>query len=889
MQIDHGGDQSLSLAERDWRAALDRAPGVFAISDADGILLANRALAAFAGFEDPSALLGTPLASLFVADRAPDIAAALRATLGSRAAQGPFVARLANGAAEFAFMLGFGLFEGAPCTLLIGRDVLELRRATEEAQRHDALYRRLADHTEDLVIVCDDQMRVVYASPSHERLLSVRPQDLVGRPMDEARLVVARDGLHANPADLHRLRAEGAEPTECAQSIVGRDGKVITLEARTRRVTGPGGRPEYVFIARDVTSRRAAADALRASDQRYQSLATTVPVVVLRTDAGGHCLFMNERWRELTGQPVEEALGFGYFDVLEPEERDALRRAFARARRRGESILLHLRFTRRDGDPRWGRLQSAPELAPDGVILGWVGSITDVTDLKHAEQALALEQERTRIALDAAQVVRWEYDLASRRLTFSSDADRVLGVDPAALARHQSGWRHSCHPEDQARLQRDVAAMLEVGELRTELRVGGNDAEPAWLSVRGRFELADDGTRKRAVGVLANITLAKRAALQREAFEKKLQESQRLESLGLLAGGVAHDFNNLLAGILGNAELALETLGDGAPAARLIEDLRDAALRAADLTRQILAFTGRRPIAYEAIDLGAIAEEIPRLVAPALLASGQLRVETPPGMIVEGDATQLRQVVMNLITNARDALPPEGGAIDVRVFADAGNVVCLEVRDTGRGMTAETRARIFDPFFTTKETGRGLGLAVVHGVVRAHGGEVTVESELGIGTSVRIALPRSARASQPEPPPPPAAHEHESALVLVVDDEPAVANVAARILVSAGMRAEIAHDGNEALATLARRGSEIHLVLLDLTLRGESGVALLPKLRAISPALPVLLTSGYSGDDALERLAPGDVSGFLAKPFRARDLIDQVEKALRHASDLART
>ncbi len=888
MQVGRDGDRSLTLAERDWRSALDTAPGVFAICDASGILLANRALAAFAGCKDPRALIGVPLASLFAPERAKPIEAGIAATVSSREPQGPFVATLANGAAELAFALGFGLFDGTPCVLLIGRDLLELRRATEAARRQSALYLRLADHTEDLVVVCDEQMRVVYVSPSCERLLAARPEALVGNPMADVRRLFSRDGIHPKPADLDRLRVEGVEPAARTYEMVGANGVAVTLEARGRRVPGPDGRPEYLFTARNVTAQHTAAEALRASEQRYEHLAEAVPVVVLRTDAGGHCLYMNERWRDLTGQSPGHARGFGYFDVLEPKERDALRRAFARARRQGEGILQTLSFAHRSGDTRWGRLQSAPERAADGAVLGWVGSITDITDLKRAEQALASQQERTRIALEAAQVAHWEYDLATEQLSFSPDAERMLGLGRGVLVRDGSNSRELWHSEDRMRLERDIAALLEAGELRTELRVGRSDGDMAWLSVRGSFELAEDGTRRRVVGIVTNITAAKRAELEREAFEKKLHESQRLESLGLLAGGVAHDFNNLLSGILGNAELALDAVGASAPSARLIEDLRDAALRAADLTRQILAFTGQRPIAHEAIDLGAIAEEIPRLLAPALLTTGQLRVDAAKGMLVEGDATQLRQVVMNLITNARDSMPPEGGAIDVRVQAEGSFGVLLEVRDTGRGMSAETRARIFDPFFTTKETGRGLGLAVVHGVVRAHLGEVAIESALGAGTTVRVVLPRSLRASQPVPLPLPASEVRKCALVLVVDDEPAVANVAARIIVSAGMRAEIAHDGAEALAILARRGNEVHLALLDLTLRSESGVALLPKLRALAPALPVLLTSGYSGDDALERLAPGDVSGFLAKPFRARELIEQVERALSQASEATR-
>ncbi len=876
-------ERRLSLVETDWRAALEAAPGVFAVCDARGIQVANRALLTFLGADAPSDLHAVPIASHFAPEDGPRVVAAIAAVLATRQASGLHVARLATGAAQLAFSLGYGTFEGAPAAVLIGRDVLELQRANEEARRSDALYRRLADNTEDVVAVCDDSLHVVYASPSCERVLGIAPAQLVGRAWRDVQREVLGPGADEYLKKLTPIW-NGSMPTlHGAVVLRGSDGREVPIEAEARRVAGPNGRAEYVFVGRDVTAQHAAAKAQRESERRFRQLAQTVPVVVLRTDAEGRCTYMNQRWRDLTGQVPEDAHGFGYFHALEPSERDLLRKAFAGAVRDRAGILLTLRFTAARGEARWGRLESAPEQGPGGEIVGWVGSITDVTDLKSAEAALAAEQARTRDALEAAQAARWEYDLASDRLEWSPDAERVLGIPAGALPHDRASAVAAWHAGDRSQLEQRVAAVASEGDFRGELRASSGGEAPIWLSARGRLERDASGTPVRVVGITQNVSARKRAEAEHAALEEALRNAQRLESLGLLAGGVAHDFNNLLTGILGNAELALETVPPESRPARLLTDLRDAALRAADLTHQILTFTGNRPLERAPVDLGALAAETVRLMAAGLPPRAKIALDARGGVVVEGDATQLRQVVLNLIANARDALPEAGGNIAVRVRAERERAE-LVVEDDGRGMSAETRDRMFDPFFTTHELGRGLGLAVVHGSVRAHGGEIAVESELGAGTRVVVELPLSQRAVAAPPPEARAKLGTGRGRVLIVDDEPSVARVAAHVLGSAGFEAQVVHDGAAAIASLEAARGELALVLLDLTLRGESGAALLPKIRACAPGVPVVLMSGYATQDVRARLAPNEVAGVLAKPFRATELLGQVEAALASAA-----
>jgi signal transduction histidine kinase/ActR/RegA family two-component response regulator len=386
-------------------------------------------------------------------------------------------------------------------------------------------------------------------------------------------------------------------------------------------------------------------------------------------------------------------------------------------------------------------------------------------------------------------------------------------------------------------------------------------------------------------------------------LEQRLQETQKLESLGLLAGGVAHDFNNLLVGILGNASLVLEDLGDRPDAQARVRQLVSAARRAAELTRQLLAYSGRGRFVITTVDLSALVRELTDLLRTSLPERASLQLQLGAvGPYIEGDATQIRQVVLNLITNAADALGDDGGTIraSVRVVEHdaeslgraygrsdlaAGRYVHLEVADTGRGMDEETRSRMFEPFFSTKDTGHGLGLAATLGIVRAHRGAVKVYSEPAQGTTVQVLLPEvegepSAPWAMASPLPP---EPGRAATVLVVDDEEVVRSLARAVLERAGHAVLEAADGHRALRILAEDPARIDLVLLDLTMPGMSGTDCLRELRALRSDLPVLLSSGYNEQDTIARVAGRGLAGFLQKPYTASALISAVDQAIEQA------
>lgn len=385
---------------------------------------------------------------------------------------------------------------------------------------------------------------------------------------------------------------------------------------------------------------------------------------------------------------------------------------------------------------------------------------------------------------------------------------------------------------------------------------------------------------------------------ERNRIEEQLRHTQKLESLGVLAGGVAHDFNNLLTGILGNSSLALENVGPNHPNRALLEEVMRAAERAADLTRQLLAYAGKGRFVMRTLDLSDLVREISGLVQTSLPKQAQLRLQLSddlPG--IDADPGQLQQIVMNLVINGAEAIGPEGGSVLVRTgvqevdshyistmssageLLKPGRYVLLEVHDTGSGMTETTLAKIFDPFFTTKFAGRGLGLSAVSGIVRAHHGALKVYSKPGQGTTFKV-LFRASTNQVAHVARPMKRELNGAGTVLIVDDEEIVRVTAKHTLERYGYRIMVANDGVTALEAYRDQPDLVSLVLLDLTMPVMSGEETLRRLQILNPKVKVLLSSGYNEIEAVQRFAGKGLAGFIQKPYTAAGLAEKVREAL---------
>ncbi len=521
-------------------------------------------------------------------------------------------------------------------------------------------------------------------------------------------------------------------------------------------------------------------------------------------------------------------------------------------------------------------------------------------ELERANAELKNHRELLLEAQRVGQIGSWEFLPESGEASWSEGLDRILGFEPGVIAPSHDRFEALVHPDDRSARLAALADGLPTGEpFSYQFRIVRADGEERLLSIRAQATLAADGTLLRVLGTAQDLTEAKRAEDERRQFEARLQESQRLESLGMLAGGIAHDFNNLLVGVLGNAILALEELPPDSRARARIADVELAARRAGDLTRQILAYSGKGSFVVEPVDLVGLVEEMGHLMEAVVSKNVLLEYGFGPERpVIEADATQLRQVVMNLIVNAAEASGSEHGRITVRagvVSADReylesfvlgenaaeGDYGYLEVSDTGAGMSPSTLVSIFDPFYSSKGAGRG----GVSGSLGSSGSFEPTGAQSGSRASSAKAR-RSWRYCRSHAPVPlrvqniPSPRSHASGTILVVDDERVIREVTQAMLVRAGFTVLTCSDGEEAVVLFQERDAEIDAVVLDLMMPGLSGDEVLRSLRAIRPDLPVVVSSGYTAH-ALDGLvdAVGEVA-FLQKPYTVLELVGTVQKEL---------
>ena len=517
-----------------------------------------------------------------------------------------------------------------------------------------------------------------------------------------------------------------------------------------------------------------------------------------------------------------------------------------------------------------------------------------------AEAAGRQSSETLSLALEASQMGTWDWDILTGRLGWSDRCCEIFGV-PAGEPLDYERFLSVLHPEDRDRIDDAVKRTLaEHTPYDMEFRAVQSDGSIRWVASKGRaFYDEATGQPVRMAGTALDITQRKDAEQERERVEKKLREAQKLESLGVLAGGIAHDFNNLLTGVLGTASLARMDSPGNSPILPYLDDIEEAATRAADLCKQMLAYAGKGRFVIQEVDLSAIVSETTHLLQSSIGKSVVLGLDLAEGLpAVSGDATQLRQIVMNLVINASEAIGARSGTVSVttrlvhayRALLNAsptepelpeGGYIHLQVADTGSGMPPETLARIFDPFFTTKFTGRGLGLAAVLGIVHGHKGTLKVASEPGQGTVFDILLPCAAEPAAPRAKPDAGPHPWRgSGTVLLVDDEHTVRVVTGRMLEAMGFTVITANDGREAVERFRAEGAGIRAVLLDLTMPHLDGEGAFRELRALHPEVRVLLMSGYNEHEAMSRFIGKGLAGFLQKPFKSESLRARLEEIL---------
>ncbi len=592
-----------------------------------------------------------------------------------------------------------------------------------------------------------------------------------------------------------------------------------------------------------------------------------------------------------------------FMDCVHPDDRAGVERTVKDALAQSMPYHFEHRIIRPDGQVRTVIERAELIKDPSGRIIQLQGTVQDITDRKRIEDNLDAERNLLAGLISSLPDIIFVKDAQGRFVRVNNPeffgarkVEEIIGKTDADLLPAELA----------ATYQADDRRVMESGELlfNREEPFVAPDGERRWMLTTKAPWRDSDGKVIGLFGISRDITQRRQRDEERLNMERKFQETQKLESLGVLAGGIAHDFNNLLTGILGNTSLARMDLPPESPVQPYLEQIEVSSQRAADLCRQMLAYSGKGRFVIQRLDLSALVQETTHLLSLSISKKSVLHFkladDLPPVM---GDATELRQIVMNLVMNASEAIGERSGNITIRTgtleataeylarLAGAGSAapgrhVVLEVTDDGCGMTPEVQARIFDPFFTTKFTGRGLGLAAVLGIVRGHKGALEVTSIVGKGTTFRLLLPAATPLPREATTVRTPRQWRASGTVLVVDDEGPVRAVAARMLRSIGFDVLVADDGIQALDAFRAHSRNITVVLMDLTMPRMDGEEAFRELRKLNGAIPILLMSGFSEPAAAGRFVGKGLSGFLQKPFTQSQLREKLAALLNPSAEV---
>lgn len=754
----------------------------------------------------------------------------------------------------------------------------------------DQQFRALTENALDLITILDREGAMLYVSPSVGRVLGYQPENLIGRNLFA---LVHPNDLAATLASFRECIAQAGPRRLSEYRFRHQDGSWRFLESDARSWLDHAQLHGVVVNSRDVTESRMAQERLVRSERQLAAAQALAHVGSWEWELSDNQFTCSAELARILGLDGGGGLDFDAFiERLHPDDRQQTLHTLESVRRHHRPFNLTQRFVRSDGSVR-------SVVSFGGIVLDELGqtrrifcACQDVTERRQQEEALRHERQFSERLIDSSVDGILAFDCNFAYTIWNPGMEQLTG-----LAKHEVVGRNAfevvplwAEPGEDVFYRQALAGENVVAKDR-RFRAGSGDRDAFF---EGYYSPLRSATGE-IIGGLAVI----RDITEKKQLEMQVQHAQKLETLGVLAGGIAHDFNNLLMVMLGNAELAAMQLPPAAPARESVGQIETAALRAADLCKQMLAYSGKGKFVVKPLDLSSLVKEMAELLEIAVAKKGTLTYELADALpAVEADTAQIQQVVMNLITNAADAVEPGKGEVRVKtraLAADAellsrcyhdGNVpeglyVCLEVADNGCGMDDETQARIFDPFFTTKFTGRGLGMAAALGIIRGHHGAIHLESAAGKGTTIQVLFPPSVKAPRTFAKEAPALDSWRGdGTVLVVDDEEMVRQVAKAILESVGLKVLTADNGEHAIRVFREAGYDIDVVLMDMTMPHMNGEDAFARLREIDPEVRVVMASGYSQHGATSHVTSKNLAGFIQKPYRAVDLVAKLRGLL---------
>lgn len=758
----------------------------------------------------------------------------------------------------------------------IATDITEQRKAVDELRDNEIRFRAVFERSVDAIGVSKNGVHV-FVNPSYLSLFGYASnEELAGRPIIDFIAPEEREKILDNV----RRRAAG-DPVPSAYETRGlkKDGTVFDMDVHVSSYELSGDTFTLVIL-RDITERKRYEESLRASEEKYRDLFENAidPIVIL--DAEHNFVDMNKSAVRLLGYSREEFLHMKVFDIIPPEQVPESAKEFEKLQMEGK----YEKFTGKVGtkDGRWLDVEvSSSAIVKDGRIVGSRDILRDITDRKRSAELLQESEERFRILLDKG----FDGIFIHENLIILDMNQRLSDI---------SGYSHSelLHSKVINLFTRDSQERIydyirsgrrgyyEVELLRKDGKIVSIEA----FGSNCRF----DGRDARIVAI--------RDITEQKKLQEQLRQSQKMEAIGHLAGGVAHDFNNILSAIVGYTHLTLMKMKEDDPLRANLQHVLDSSEKAANLTQSLLAFSRKQVMAMKTVNLNEIVHGMMKIFDRVIGEDIKLRLNTAVhDLIVKADKNQIEQALMNLVTNARDAIPHGGmititteeieideGFIRMNLFGESGRYAVITITDTGQGMDEKTKENIFEPFFTTKEVGKGtgLGLAMVYGTIRQHNGFINVYSSPGQGTTFRIYLPLVKAAVQT------VEEEAERVLssgdetVLLVEDDDAVRMSTKALLEMSGYTVMEAADGEHAIRLFREHRDVIQIVISDIIMPGQSGKDVYEEMKKIKSGLKVLFISGYPYDMLTRKGILAEGVNFISKPLRPDVLLRKVREVL---------
>jgi two-component system cell cycle sensor histidine kinase/response regulator CckA len=760
-------------------------------------------------------------------------------------------------------------------------DITERKRAEQALQESEERFRAIFDYNPVGIAMADLTGRFLQSNHAYQEIVGYTAEELQGLTYQD---LTHPEDLPENLRLVEGLQSGKRRHVSLEKRYLRKDGTIRLARMTVNLLRDARGEPQYLLgTIIDITARKQAEEALRQSEQRFRDITEYATEWVWEVDAQGKYTYSSPVVEQLLGYQPEEVLGKHFYDFFLPEEQEDLKNTGLAvfAARQPFRDFLHPNL-HKNGQIVWLSTSGIPILDPQGNLRGYRGVDIDITERREAEELSRNLIARSPVGVYLIQNGRFQLVNQWFFTTTGYREDESLHLDPMDLV----------HPEDREATRENAVKMLKgLSAVPYEYRTITKGGETKWI-METLASIQYQGKRA-TLGYFMDIT-------ERKALEEQLLQAQKMEAVGRLAGGVAHDFNNLLMAIMGYSELMRAKVLKDDPLYENLENILKAGGQAAALTQQLLTFSRRQIVHPQVIDLKQVIQDLEPMLQRVLEEDIELEIISDPMPVaVKGDPGHLSQIIMNLVVNARDAMP-RGGRLSLKTasvdlpkghhtrfgLTPPGAYVELEVRDTGVGMDEATQAHIFEPFFTTKEPGKGtgLGLSTVYGIVKQSGGYLDLNSEPGKGSAFTILLPRlKGMVQQPKVKIPITESFRGEETILLVEDEDVLRALLAKFLRLYGYAVLEARHGGEALLICERHPGPIHLLVTDVVMPQMSGRELADRLTPLRPKMQVLYMSGYA-DDAMVHHGVADLSvPFLQKPFKPIDLARQVHDVLHPA------